>query len=608
MKIKIFFLLSIAWQFIFAQNFPYKISRVDDNAGSYANSHCESRVNVKDERPSDCVFGGDYYMYPVYVEDFNYKEDLPNNWRFNNGTNNDAWEGDKLGFSWMADPYNNGNIYTNGGIGYFETKKEYNFGVPKPGFAATGFDFTGALLNSIFGLRQGVFEARIQFPGDVNFFPAFWLEGKTYDQEIDIVEFYDSNIAGKPCENYHQMKMTLHNRSYLGNNKDCSRGRKFPVPSNYFSDFHTYKCVWTDYRVDIYLDNTLVGYATKYYDGPYAVTSFCEKNGTSGIPAYTRDCNYMSNSNECSVGANWPNYPDFWHSHFECIKYHTVDKDESFPKTSNPMTVILDAIINYKNKNYGTNLSNSWSNMTIENKRMAVDWIKIYQPVNCGAFRNPYNLTDVKNLTGSSNFLGGYKVQIGNGPNSASFQNTMANYYAGQEFPIHFLASEEIEINSEAIFEEGTFFRAEIIDCSNGFNQFQRTLNNGEKLFLTPEEIAEIEKHQLDSMLIANPSLRDSINTYYEKDKEPVNDLKVSSNDNGAITIFPNPSNGLVFIDMNEEDFNDLIRIELINNLGQKVIYSKTHQINLQNYISGIYYLKFVFTHGFIVDKKITKE
>lgn len=562
---------------LFSQNFPFKLSRISEPI-------CESRVKVSDERPNNCEFDGNYYMFPVLEENFDHKEDLPNNWMFNNGSNkDDSWEANGNGLTWMGDPYNNGNLYTIDGIGYIETFKQSTTGAANSNVPVKSYDFTGGILHSIFGLRQGIFEARIKFPDNNNFFPAFWLQSKgSIDQEIDIVEFFDANNDGGSCSNYHQMKMTIHNRS-ISPNKDCKRGRKFPVPNNFFTNFHVYKCVWTDYKIDFYLDNTLVGYARKYYDGPYWPSPPCEKHTDSGVPNDTRDCNYMSNANSCDTYLGWP--------FNECIKWNQVDKDESFPKTNNPMRMILNSVIYYHNPNYGTNLFNNWP--AIDNRRMGVDWVKIYQPITCSQLRQFNNISELKSITDNTNFVSGSKIQIGNSSNSSTFENTMQNFYLGQEFPIHLLASDEIEINGDAIFDEGTFLRLETIDCSAGFNQFQRSYNSIALSNLTDEEINKIEKRQ-------NDSLR-SVNIGIDKNS-------LFNSDHSSIIVYPNPSDNKINFNMEENDYYNLNKIELIDVLGRTKSIDKCKELNIQELISGVYKLKFIFNYGIIVIKTFVKK
>lgn len=611
----IYFTLGFFQFEIKSQSFPLKISR------RVPSSDCEQRVKVRDARPSNCNFNGNNYLYPVFVEEFNFKADLPNNWEFKQRTVNDEdWEGTGKGNIWMGNnPFNNGNIYTVDGIGYTEVIKLSNpiSGHPSANLPSKNYYFTGGFFKSIFNLRQGVFEARIKFPNDPNFFDAFWLQSNAaIDQEIDICEFFDQDISNhntsSDCDTYHQMKMTMHNRSLVGN-LNCKRSRKFGVSeggSHDFHDaFHVYKCVWTDYRVDFYLDGTLVGYAYRYYDGPYYLSGICENHGAGWLPWSTKSCTDMANDPEC-LSRIW--LPDKWWrpfgpGHYECIMWNKVDVDMAFPSTNNKMNLILNSVTNYHNQNYGNNLFNNWPT-NINNRRMAVDWVKVYQPVECGASRQVNTLNDVKNITGSTNFLSGSSIKIGSSSNATSFQNTMSEYYAGNEFPLHILATDQIEINGEAIFEEGTHLRAEIIDCSGGFNENQRTLPGGGQLFLTDTEIHSLEQQQIDSLLAANPSLQDSLIAYRNRDLEPLPIIDTSSIVNSlAVLLLPNPATNVLHISMDEEDFNDIMSMEILSPIQAPQAIPVSASINISALPDGLYQLRIILNQGYVVVKPFIK-
>ncbi len=546
-----------------------------------------------------------FIFYPVYIEEFDFKEDLPNNWSFNLGyTKDDFFEAEKDGKSngnlWMGNPYGEGNIITNNGIGYLKTIKLNSpiYDKANDDVDAKNYFFTGGLLKSNYDLKQGVFEIKIRIPENPNFWPAYWLFNGI--NEIDVCEFFEGkgkNSWEDVCNTYHQFKMTQHHHKYL-NNK-CSRGRKFPVtkkpnndPEDFFYSWHIIKCLWTDYRIDIYLDGNLVGYSRRFYDGPFTPPPACQKGADSEIPLYNRDCNYMSNSNSCNLWAPWP-------FNNTCIKWNKAYRDNSWPNTINPMKLILNNAINYNLNNVSTNLYNSWSSFLEKDKELAVDWIKIYQPINCDNIININTEAQFKNTTGGTNFLSGSNVTISDGmSNNKFFIEPWKN------FPIHILASEKIAFLNETDIEEGNFLRAEIIDCSGGFNQYQRGMEGEEPLFLTDEEIAEIEKKELDSLLKANPEFMQEYLEYMKLNGMPD---KKSQVDNGAIVLYPNPSIDKINVGMAEEDYYDLSYMEIIDALGRTKRIEKASEVNVKQLSAGLYQLKFVFSHGFIVVKSFIK-
>lgn len=589
-------------QLCFSQSFPYKLNRTSPERTVFGETFplgtllpCERNVKVSDERPSNCVFDNQFYMYPVFIENFDYKEELPNNFGFTVNYNqyDDQYGKDGPPNTLLEGAYQNNNVYTDGGIGYLEWKKE-----TKTGTNGKTYDYTGAFLSSLFGLRQGVFEARIKLPDYPLWFPAYWL----YEhQEIDIFEFQDGNIKkNNTCDTYHDMKVHIH--GYV-NGEHCSRNRKFGVPPTFFQSYHTYKCVWTDYKVDIYLDGTLVAHTAKYYDGPFHPGGVCHTHVYGAmVPSYHRSCNYMSVTPECRIRIWRPNFPDFWNGHYECLDYNKVKKDESFPVTTTPMKLIISNSLAGISDEALTTLSSAWSGLSIDKKRIGIDWIKIYQPIDCSAPRYVCSIGDYRAITGNTNFLSGSVIQMGNG-SSCGLVN-----HEYDKFPIHLLAADEIQFFGDMSFDEDTYLRAEIIDCSGGFNQYQRTADNGEKLFLTDEEIEEIEKRQNDSLMIFDSAFRDSILAYNELQNQYKLIETKSMLDNGAIHIFPNPTEKVLYIDMADEDFYDLFEIEIIDNLGKVYLIQKSKEVDVDFLHSGFYQIKFKFSSGFVVAKSFIKK
>jgi hypothetical protein len=76
-------------------------------------------------------------------------------------------------------------------------------------------------------------------------------------------------------------------------------------------------------------------------------------------------------------------------------------------------------------------------------------------------------------------------------------------------------------------------------------------------------------------------------------------------NINNAFTLQPNPTNGLINISSKFE----MQKIEVMNVAGQillqESINSKTHQLQLQNFSQGIYFIKVYYPNGLSVSKKV---
>ena len=597
----------------FSQNFPYKFNRTHkDNGGP---GPCEVIVNVKDNRPPNCTFDNNYYMYPVFTEEFNSKSELPNNFRFSLAWNQwDDEEGSGTGISYLGNAYNN-NVSTSNGIGYLTIKKETVVG----GNGIT-YNYTNAFLESLFTMRQGVIEARVLLPDYPIGHQSIWLFN---NQEIDIIEAFDSDIhAASPlwswadCGSYHHMQMNIHtfmdgngNTNYSNSvppMTHCNKNVKIGLTQNFYQSWHIFKCVWTDYQVQIYLDGTLVSYASKYYDGPFWMNGMCHTGSQAGgIPSKDRDCGYMSSAPDCAFGMNVPNFPDFWNTHWECFKTNRVYKDMSFVQTSIPMNLIIgntlsdlakgDAVANAQLNTLG----NAFSGLTADQKRVGIDWIKIYQPVVCSAPRTLCSLADFKSITGNTNFLSGSVIDIAQG---CSF-----TLPANDNFPMHILYNDNFSVsNTDFTVEPGAYCRIEYIDCNNGFNQYQRITSTGETLFLTSEEIELLEKQKIAKEINSNPANinNDLANLTQNIKSGP----SLSVTDNGAIVLYPNPSDKILNISMADEDLYDLFEIEFVDNIGRSYTAPKSKQIDVSFLSPGFYQVKFKFTSGFIVVKNFIKN
>lgn len=90
------------------------------------------------------------------------------------------------------------------------------------------------------------------------------------------------------------------------------------------------------------------------------------------------------------------------------------------------------------------------------------------------------------------------------------------------------------------------------------------------------------------------------------------NDLGVITSVNSIssdnINFYPNPTTNLLNITSNEK----ISTLELISVTGQSVlsqsVNSKTHQLQLENFVEGIYFVRIVYAHGMSVTKKVVKQ
>jgi hypothetical protein len=554
---------------------------------------CEDKVKVVDIKPISCDIDNVSVLFPVIDEEFNFKEDLPNNWGFNmEYTYDNDYDLKGKHFIWSGPDleayYNNTSV--SNGICFLTVKKEQrNNKFPSSSATyTTNYEFTVADLRSLFTVQGGVFKCSMKLPENNLLWPAYWLRGSV--AEIDVFEFYDGNVAqSMVCDVYHSMRMTAGN---LVGTTQCSRGRKFTVEQDFFNTSHSYQLKWSDYRYDIHLDNSLVGYATKYYDSPWFSPGGCQTGDAFPlVPVNTYYCQQLNDLQNCKVSNPINN---------NCVVYNKIWKDQGFINSNTNMNLFISMSMFGEANNW--KLFNSWNNYSDVNKRIEIDRLTVWQPVNCSINRLICSKQDFTVATGGSSFLSGAKITI-KACNTTNFSVFPGSEVTNKE-NYHVLASEEIELLDEIFINEGTFFKADIIDCNSGSNigAIQRS-NNGSPSFVTVDEglLNEIEKRELDSLVKSG-------NLIYDDDYFSNAHIKSSSeNDNGSISIYPNPTSDYLLVDMHEEDFNDIQYMELIDVLGIKTRIEKTSRIDVKELRQGLYQLKFVFSFGYIVVKSFLK-
>jgi len=567
---------------------PYKLSRTNNH------QTCDEKIKVLDAKPNNCNWPNNTILYPVLIEDFNYKEDLPNNFGFNMGYTNDddyplngsynIWSGPDL------EAYDN-NLTVNNGKCYLEVKKEARTNkIPYLDSPPKDYPFTCADLRTLFKLNTGVFYCQMKVPENNLLWPAFWLREKK--AEIDIFEFYDGDVSNGICDVYHSLRMTTIN--HIGSTK-CERRRKFPVASDYFDYFHEYQLIWSNYKYHFYHDGGLVVYGNRYYDGPFQYNNSCQTGGGPPlIPQNSYSCNDMINMQGCNVTNPINN---------NCLVFNKVHQDKSFITDYTPMELYISfSIFNQKNRNQ---LVNSWNNYNQENKQIELDRLVIWQPISCINNLNVCSKNSFKTLSNGTAFLSGSKISIG-GCTVGNFITDPPVGLSSHNENYQFLAIDEIKFNEGVEIAEGTYIRAQIIQCI-GSSELQRNasgVNLPSFAEVSDEEIAEIERKQLDSLLKSNPELMSEYLEYIKLNGLPEKRAEV---DNGAIVLYPNPAIEQIHIDMAEEDFFDLTYLEIIDALGRPTRIEKSNLVDIKQLSPGLYQLKFVFTHGFIVVKSFIK-
>lgn len=141
--------------------------------------------------------------------------------------------------------------------------------------------YTSGLLNTkgMFDIQYGRFDIRLTVPAGKGYWPAFWLlpsSGK-WPPEIDFLEV----LGHQP----NRMYFTNHWATKTGKHLDYSR--HFDVKPDYSKEFHVITGIWTDKKIDYYVNEKKV------------VTS------TTEIP---HEKMYMLLN--LAVGGDWPGSPD----------------------------------------------------------------------------------------------------------------------------------------------------------------------------------------------------------------------------------------------------------------------------------------------------------
>ena len=138
-------------------------------------------------------------------------------------------------------------------------------------------------------------------------------------------------------------------------------------------------------------------------------------------------------------------------------------------------------------------------------------------------------------------------------------------------------------------------------NLGNFFFGFNTTADKG---FIMTGQYNHIGQPYQNMWLVKTDSLGcDSVTCSYL-----VTDVKDISYELREMSLAPNPSNGLLTISSQ----NDFTKIELLSLTGQTLlsekVNSKTHQLQLQNFAEGIYFVKVSYEDGRSLTKKIIKQ
>jgi hypothetical protein len=477
-----------------SQNFP-----VDLGYGNNISDHYD-KIKLKDIS-FNCE---DYFLYPVFIEDFNHLSDVEQNFQFWFGyTHNENvkssdctknFEDKSKPVTYYGDntfAKQNGNVKCENGKLILERKRQdvtinnysfLHFCVNQNDFPYT-YNFTNAILKSFFKVRKGIVEGVIKVPKFPYLWSAFWLyAGEPTRQEIDIFEYIPNNdltLSGN-CINkapYSYYNFTVHNEYISPNlNEHYQRVAKF-LPSNWYNFLnwnnfldvsHKYTLYWDDYKVDLYLDDMHKVRGRKY-------VSKKDKDFTG--------CGELIKGPEFSWSCSGAN------AQKESSPNKKIKIDKAFPIDDRAMEVIISEGIHYKafkNNQYYNNLLNDFNNLPDINKKIIVDRLVVYQPVLLDGNLTIPNLNTFYTHSRNSSFLAANKIEFG--PNASIHVHTPAAPNWNQ-VSMHAIAAEHIIITDEFIYEEGNHLRLETADFScSGFSYSSKFSNGWDEVVYDLEE------------------------------------------------------------------------------------------------------------------------
>lgn len=425
------------------------------------------------------------------------------------------------------------NIMTDRETIYGES--ESNKGCSSYTFSSEDFEYTTGEIWTNKKFTYGKFEAKVKIPKGKGFFPAFWLwTGSPVYNEIDIFEFWNepkgdsANYDPNLLSRVHNM--TVHYPYEDEIRESCSR--KYTKDIAFSENFHVFSLIWEPDKILWLVDGEVVGEMYRYY-------------------------NLWNNKVECPYPWNW----------------FFKREREFFPK--DPMTLILNLAIQSG--------VNSPDPTTIFPNAMEVEWVRVYQRRPCVdivIFNPNYEIKDDE-----YNAIVGNRVVI-----VGSSDLIPINEFVIEESQhLHVTANESIILYPGFTAKEGSVFSAKINPnlCAN-------------TMFMLDSDSLPIQA--LDNAL-ANIEPVDSLTEVYdypesiEFDYDEINndeqiELSESGYEISDISIYPNPTDGFLTIDLGNNNCRE-INIQLFD-MNTKLLYSsdapsQIFQLNLTKIPKGIY-------------------
>ena len=383
------------------------------------------------------------------------------------------------------------------------------------------------LTNQLF--KHGIFEIRAKTPQIHGVHPAMWL----YDgiAEIDIMEMnqgrckcVDEFTTVEPCDGNEGMSILeredyssgrVYQTIHYGNKSTSST--VFRCNEDYENSFHTYKLIWDEYKIAIYLDgaNTLNFY--HYYYQLYGSPS----------PVFNKaDADF-------AISLNSP-----------------IQINPSFPIRATNLLIGLgmDNLAQYNSDN----IQGPFSNYLYLNEEMLVDWVRIYAFKDCQDnlfFDEPAN-THIKNWQCGTyiandeiddnslpTFILGKNVTIAGGNSKHIINNIYRQHTDCWDVlspafeSVNIRATDKITFKPGFSVMHGATLNAKTTTCANGFARYAFAPNST----LPPYNI--VKDYSNDKII----SSQQASTLFNEDDFRKQNPYSTILNNN-KLSIRPNPA------------------------------------------------------------------
>ena len=193
----------------------------------------------------------------------NHKETIPEGYKF---YFEDEFEGDSLDRGiWSFETGNGNGGWGNGESEYYKEEnavvKDGQLHIIAKKEKIGNFEYTSARIKTVnrMKFKYGIVEAKISLPATKGMWPAFWMmpNDSTYGYwphsgEIDIMEANGGYEYGTSCAIHYSVPGGAHTYD-TGYNNMKTRDYISSI-----SEFHVYKCEWTEECISMYVDDRLI--------------------------------------------------------------------------------------------------------------------------------------------------------------------------------------------------------------------------------------------------------------------------------------------------------------------------------------------------------------